>query len=92
MGSDGCKEWEYSSAEDVAMATNFGTQFAITGIVGYNFGCMIGSNMLFDSRGGISGSSYPMKTSRDQVSKVIAMATNFGTKIAISWLCVKDSD
>ena len=27
---------------DVAMATNFGTQFAITGFVGYNFGCMIG--------------------------------------------------
>jgi len=24
---------------DVAMATNFGTQFAITGFVGYNFGC-----------------------------------------------------
>jgi len=28
---------------DVAMATNFGTQFAMTGFVGYNFGCMIGS-------------------------------------------------
>jgi len=28
---------------DVAMATNFGTQFAITGFIsmGYNFGCMI---------------------------------------------------
>ena len=25
----------------VAMATNFGTHFAITGFVGYNFGCMI---------------------------------------------------
>ena len=44
------------------MATNFGTQFAITGFVGYNFGRMIGSNMLFDSRGGFSGSSYLMKT------------------------------
>ena len=31
---------------DVAMATDFGTQFAITGFVGYNFGC----DMLFDSR------------------------------------------
>jgi len=29
---------------DVAMATNFGSQFAITGFVGYNFGCMIGSD------------------------------------------------
>ena len=25
----------------VAMANNFGTQLAITGFVGYNFGCMI---------------------------------------------------
>ena len=49
---------------DVAMATNFGTQFAITGFIsmGYNFGCMIASGALFDSRGGFSGSSYPMKT------------------------------
>jgi len=47
---------------DVAMATNFGTQFAITGFVGYNFGCIIASDTLFNSRGGFSGSSYPMKT------------------------------
>ena len=40
---------------DVATATNFGTQFAITGFVGYNFGCMIGSDTLFDSRGGFRG-------------------------------------
>ena len=46
----------------VAVAANFGTQFAITGFVGYNFGCMIGSDTQFDSRGGYSGSSYPMKT------------------------------
>jgi len=47
---------------DVAMATNFGMQFAVTGFLGYNFGCMIASNMLFDSRGGFSGSSYLMET------------------------------
>jgi len=47
---------------DVAMATNFETQFAITGFMGYNFGCMIISDTLFDSVGGFSGSSYPMKT------------------------------
>jgi len=47
---------------DVAMANNFGTQFAIIGFVGYNFGCMIASDTLFDSGGGFSGSSYPMKT------------------------------
>ena len=47
---------------DVAMATNFGTQFAINGFVGYNFGCMIASDTQFDSRGAFSGSGYPMKT------------------------------
>ena len=31
---------------DVAMATNFGTQFAITGFVGFNFGCMIASCLI----------------------------------------------
>jgi len=36
---------------DVAMATNFWMQFAIIGFVGYNFGCTIASDMLFDSRG-----------------------------------------
>jgi len=47
---------------DIAMATNFGTQFAITGFVGYKFGCMIASDTVFDSRGGSSGSNYPMTT------------------------------
>ena len=32
---------------DVAIATNFGTQFAITGFVGYNFVCMMASDKLF---------------------------------------------
>jgi len=41
---------------DVAMATTFWLS------MGYNFSCMIASDMLFDSRGGFSGSSYPMKT------------------------------
>jgi len=40
---------------DVVMATNFWFS------MGYNFGCMISSDTLFDSRGGFSGSSYPMK-------------------------------
>jgi len=40
---------------DVAIATNFETQFAITGFVGYNFGCVIASDTLFDSGGGFSG-------------------------------------
>jgi len=41
---------------DVAMVTNFWLS------MGFNFGCMIASNTLFDSRGGFSGSSYPIKT------------------------------
>ena len=40
---------------DVALATNFWLS------MGYYFGCMIASDTLFDSRGGFSGSSYPMK-------------------------------
>jgi len=47
---------------DVAMATNFVTQFVITGFFIYNFACMIASSKQLDSRGGFSGSSYPMKT------------------------------
>ena len=77
---------------DVTMATNFGMQFAITGFVGNHFGCMIGSDTLFDSRGGFSGSSYPMKTAEIECQRVVAMATNFGTKIAINRLCANDSD
>jgi len=65
---------------DVAMATNFGMQFAITGFVGYNFRCMITGDTLFDSWGGFSGSSYPMKTVEIDCLKVIAMATNCGTR------------
>jgi len=41
---------------DVAMATTFWL------LMGYNFGCMIASDRLFNSRGGFSGSSYLMKT------------------------------
>jgi len=47
---------------DVAVVANFGTQFAVTGFVGYNFGCMIASDTQFDSRGGFLLSCYPMKT------------------------------
>jgi len=41
---------------DVAMTTTF------WGSMGYNFSCMTASDTLFDSRGGFSGTSYPMKT------------------------------
>jgi len=39
---------------DVATATTFWLS------MGYNFGCVIASNTLFDSLGGFSGSSYLM--------------------------------
>jgi len=45
---------------DVATATNFETQFVITGFLasdGYNFGCMIASDTLFDSRVGFRDKS-----------------------------------
>ena len=41
---------------DVAITTTFWLS------MGYNFSCMTASDSLFDSRGGFSGSSYPMKT------------------------------
>ena len=41
---------------DVAMATTFWLSIV------YNFSCMTASDTLFDSRGGFSGTSYPMKT------------------------------
>jgi len=55
---DGCP----AVLRDVAMATNFVTQFVITGFMGYNFGCMVASDTQFDSRGGFWGSSYLIKT------------------------------
>jgi len=54
------------------MATNFETQFAITGFVCYNFGCTIASNMLFVLGGGFSG--LGVKLSDEDT----AMATIFG--------------
>ena len=65
---------------------------AVTGFVGYNFGCMIASDTQFDSRGGFSWSSYPMKTQPIERQRVVVTATNFGTEIATKWLCVNDSD
>jgi len=41
---------------EVAMATSFWLS------MGYNYGCIIASDTLFDSRGGFSELSYLMKT------------------------------
>ena len=59
--------------------------------MGYNFGCMIVSDTMFDSRGGFSGSSYPMKTITDfKILRNVAMATIFwlsiyGVHIGATW-------
>jgi len=62
--------------------------------MGYNFGCMIASDTQFDSRGGFSESSCLMKRliAEIECQRVVAMVTNFGTKVAINWLCADDSD
>jgi len=62
-------------------------------LMGYNFGCMIASDTQFDSRGGVFG----IKLSDEDIAEIecqrlVAMVTNFGTKVAINWLCVDDSD
>jgi len=66
VGSDGRRNHVLDGGpevlRDVAIATNFRMQFAMTGFVGYNFGCVIASKMMFDSTGGFLGLSYPIKT------------------------------
>ena len=86
MGSDGplesCLRWGPAVLRDVAMATNFVTQFATTGFVGYNFGFMITSDMQLDSRGWFSGSSYPMKAyPRSSVKGSLPCQTISGLKL-----------
>jgi len=49
---------------------------------GYNFSCVIASDMLFNSRGGFLGTSYPVKTSEIKGVKDVAMETSFGTTLA----------
>ena len=60
---------------DVAMAISFWLSF------GYNFGCIIASYTLFDSRGGFSGSSYPMDIADFEVLRDVGMATIFWLSI-----------
>jgi len=61
--------------------------------MGYNFGCMIASDTQFDS----IWVGFRVKLSDEDIAEIecqraVAMVTNFGTKIAINWLCVDDSD
>jgi len=62
-------------------------------VMGYNFGCLIASNTQFDSRRWVFGVKLSDEDIADiECQRVVAMATNCGTKIAINWLCVDDSD
>jgi len=45
---------------DVAIATNLVTQFAITGFVGYTFGCIATRSLIIG--GGFSESRHSLKT------------------------------
>jgi len=70
---------------DVATATNFGTQFAITDFVGYNFRCMIASDTLLDSRGWVFGVKlYDEDIVEIECLRVVAMATNMGLKLLLT--------
>jgi len=59
----------------------------------YNFGYMTASDTQFNYRGWVLGVKlYDEDIAEIKCQRVVAMATNFGTKIAINWLCVDDSD
>jgi len=45
---------------------------------------MIASDTVFDSRGVFSGSSYPVDIAEIECLRIVAMATDFGTKIAVT--------
>jgi len=72
VDSDGPKESRPQVLRDVAMTTNFWLS------MGYNFGCMIASDMLFDSRGWV----FRVKLSDEDIAeieclRVFAMAIIF---------------
>jgi len=97
VGSDGqyesCVRWGSIGAQGRCHGNQFWDAICynwLWRLMGHNFGCMIASDTQFDSRGGFSGSSYPI--AEIECQRVVAIATNFGTKIAINWLCVDDSD
>jgi len=69
VGSDGpwesCVGWGSIGAEGRCHGNQFWDAICynwLWRLMGHNFGCMIASDTQFDSRGGFSGSSYPMKT------------------------------
>ena len=85
--------WGSSGADGRCHDNQFWDTVCYNWPLGYNFGCMIASDTLFDSRGQVFG----VKLSDEDIAeieclRVVAKATNLGTKIAINWLCVNDRD
>jgi len=89
ISSDRPCKWESTGAEGRWYGNQFWDAICHNWLfllsVGYNFDCMIASDTLFDSRGGFLESS-------DECLRVVSMATDFGTKIAITGLCVNNSN
>jgi len=56
---EACVRWGPQVLRDVAMATNFWLS------IGYNVGCMIASNLLFDSRMG-----FGIKLSDEDITEI----------------------
>jgi len=49
----------------------------------YNFGCVIASSMIFDTRGGFGVKLYDEDIVDLKVLRDVAMATNFGTRLKL---------
>jgi len=65
MGRRNRVGWESIGAEGRCRGNQFWDAICynwLWHLMGYNFGCMIAGDTQFDSKGGFSGSSYPMKT------------------------------
>jgi len=69
-------------AEGRCHGNQFGTRSAITGFVDYkDFGCIMDSDTLLDSRVGFRGQTIRRRHSRFRGSKGVAMATIFWLSI-----------
>ena len=60
-------------------------------LMGYNLSCTTASDMLFDSRGGFLGTSYPMKTQPRSRSKGRCHGNPFWDYISCKWILTGDN-
>ena len=74
-----CRHPAPNGVTDVATATTFWLSMS------YNFSCVIASGTIFDSWGWAFGVKLSDEDIADfEVLRKVAMATNFGTKIAVT--------